>query len=174
MKARDTEAAMKRLGQQYWAVSAFLALAVLVALVLAMRKPRERILRVMGEYGEKLSRVNPVQRSRGPSQGIALSGFTSGGEPLRVRLGARKFADQGYGLTVGRYPALVDAVLSDDRVSRRHLRIVSTGQGFEVEDLNSSNGTVLNGRLLEPFKRHPLSAGDVVRVGGIELMVSLA
>ena len=173
-KVQDTAAAMERLGQQYWAVSAFLALAVLVALILALRKPRERILRVMGEYGEKLSRLNPVQRSRGAGQGIALSGFTSGGKPLRVRLGARKFADQGYGLTVGRYPALVDAVLSDDHVSRRHLRIVSTGQGFEVEDLNSSNGTMLNGRPLEPFKRQPLSAGDVVRIGGIELMVSLA
>ncbi len=166
--------AMERLGRQYWAVSAFLALAVLVALVLALRKPRERILRVMGDYGEKLSRLNPAQRPRGPKQGVALSGFTSGGKPLRVRLAARGFANQGYGLTVGRYPALVDAVLSDDHVSRRHLRIVSTGQGFEVEDLNSSNGTTVNGRALEPFRRHPLSAGDVVRIGGLELMVSLA
>ena len=166
--------AMERLGRQYWLVSAFLALAVLVALVLALRKPRERILGVMGDYGEKLSRLNPAQRSRGPKHGVALSGFTSGGKPLRVRLAARRFANQGYGLTVGRYPALVDAVLSDDHVSRRHLRIVSTGQGFEVEDLNSSNGTTVNGRALEPFRRHPLAAGDVVRIGGLELMVSLA
>ena len=177
-EARDTSRrltdAMERLGRQYWAVSAFLALAVLVALVLALRKPRERILRVMGDYGEKLSRLNPAQRPRGPKQGIALSGFTSGGKPLRVRLAARHFANQGYGRTVGRYPALVDAVLSDDHVSRRHLRIVSTGQGFEVEDLNSSNGTMLNGRPLEPFKRHPIIAGDVVRIGELELMVSLA
>ena len=93
---------------------------------------------------------------------------------MRVRLGARRFARQGHGLAIGRSPALVDAELPDDRVSRRHLRIRWTGDGFEVEDLNSSNGTAVNGELLEPFRPRPLGAGDTVRVGSLELMVSMA
>ena len=166
--------ALRELGRRFWMVSALMALGILAALALALRKPRERILRIASDYGERISRVYPGQRPRGLERGIAFSGFTPGGKPLRVRLGARRFARQGYGLAIGRSPALVDAPLPDDRVSRRHLRIRWTGDAFEVEDLNSSNGTAVNGELLEPFRPRPLGAGDTVRVGSLELMVSMA
>ena len=166
--------ALRELGRRFWMVSALMALGILAALALALRKPRERILRIVSDYGERISRVYPGQRPRGLERGIAFSGFTLGGKPLRVRLGAKRFARQGYGLAIGRSPALVDAPLPDDRVSRRHLRIRWTGDGFEVEDLNSSNGTAVNGELLEPFRPRPLGAGDTVRVGSLELMVSMA
>ena len=172
--SRRLSDALRELGRRFWMVSALMALGILAALALALRKPRERILRIASDYGERISRVYPGRRPRGLKRGIAFSGFTPGGKPLRVRLGARRFARQGHGLAIGRSPALVDAALPDDRVSRRHLRIRWTGDGFEVEDLNSSNGTAVNGELLEPFRPRPLGAGDTVRVGSLELMVSMA
>ena len=172
--ARQLTDALKELGVRFWAVSAFLAIAVLVAMALALRKPRERILRVLGEYGSQLSQIYPARRPRGLGRGIALSGFTQDGKPLRVRLTARRFARQGYGLAIGRHPTLVDAALPDDRVSRRHFRIRWNGSGFEIEDLNSANGTALNGQPLEPFQPRPVAAGDLVQTGGLELMVSRA
>ena len=166
--------ALRELGQRFWMISALMALGILATLALALRKPRERILHIVSDYGERISRVYPGRRPRGLKRGIAFSGFTTSGKPLRVRLGARRFARQGYGLAIGRSPALVEAALPDDRVSRRHLRIRWTGDEFEVEDLNSSNGTAVNGELLEPFQPRPLGAGDTVRVGSLELMVSMA
>ena len=166
--------ALHELGRRVWIVSAFMALAILAALGLALRRPRERIMSIVGEYAGALSQVLPGRRPPGLKRGIVLSGFTTDGKPLRVRLAARRFTRQGYGLTIGRAPALVDAALPDERASRRHLRIRWTGDRFEIEDLHSSSGTILNGQSLEPFRPCPLDAGDVVGVGGLELMVSKA
>lgn len=166
--------ALHELGRRVWIVSAFMALGILAVLGLALRRPRERIMSIVGEYAAALSQVLPGRRPPGLKRGIVLSGFTTDGKPLRVRLAGRRFTRQGYGLTIGRAPALVDAALPDERASRRHLRIRWTGDRFEIEDLHSSSGTVLNGQSLEPFRPCPLDAGDVVGVGGLELMVSKA
>lgn len=166
--------ALTELGRRFWIVSAVLVAGILVALAFALRKPRERIVRTVAEYSRKLSGMHPAGRAGGAKGGIALSGFDPDGKPLKVRFAGRRFAERRHGLTIGRSPALVDAVLTDDRVSRRHFRISWTDGRFEIEDLNSSNGTIVNGRSLKPFDRHALGAGDVVRVGGLELMVSMA
>ena len=165
-------AALQALSQRIWTVAAALTVGVLIALAFGLRKPRERILSAMGDYGEKLSMMVPVLGAPEKRRGIAISGFSPDGKPLSVKLPGRKFSNQGYGLTIGRHPPLVDAVLRDGRVSRRHLRIHRTGEGFEVEDLNSSNGTVVNEQRLEPFQRLRLEAGDRILIGGLELLVS--
>ena len=166
--------ALRGRDRRFWAMTALLTLGILIALALGLRKPRERILRIMGHYGERLSQVYYTRRPPRPRQGIAMSGFTPDGQPVKVLLAGRGFARQGYGLTIGRYPGLVDAVLADGHVSRRHLRVRWTGKGFQVEDLNSSNGTIVNGDRLEPFRRRALGPGDLVRIGRLELQVSLA
>jgi hypothetical protein len=53
--------------------------------------------------------------------------------------------------------------LSDNQVSRRHLRLQPWGQGAWIEDLGSTNGTYLNDQPLHgPREIHP---GDRVRIG---------
>ena len=60
------------------------------------------------------------------------------------------------------------------KISRRHARIWREGGGFMVEDLGSSNGTVLlagmsdSVRLL-PRQPHPLASGDRIRLGDTTL-----
>ena len=175
-----------------WIMSALMAIGLAIAMVLALRKPRERIVHAVGQAGERLSQIYRAGvkdaghvgerlsqiyrrgRSRGPRRGIAMSGFSPNGQPLKVALAGRRFARQRHGLTVGRSGGLADAVLSDPHVSRRHMRIRWSGEGFQVEDLNSSNGTIVNGQRLEPFRRYALNTGDVVRIGKLELQVSMA
>ena len=170
---RLTEALRGR-DRRFWTVTAILIVGIAIALVFALRKPRERIREFVGEAGNALSRVYVAQRNRRRvKRGIVISGFTLDGQPLKVHFAGRRFADQGYGLTIGRYPGLVDAVLADAHISRRHLRIRGGSKGFEVEDLNSSNGTIVNGERLEPFRLRTLGAGDVVRIGKLELLVSM-
>jgi hypothetical protein len=59
-------------------------------------------------------------------------------------------------------------VVADERVSEQHCRVFrgSTGSRYWVEDLQSLNGTFLNGR---PVRRAVLRDGDRIRVGGIEI-----
>lgn len=69
-------------------------------------------------------------------------------------------------VTIGRQP---DNTVSVDNpaVSARHARIARHGDGFIVEDLESRNGTFVNG---ERVSRHVLRHGDVVLVGKHKLV----
>jgi pSer/pThr/pTyr-binding forkhead associated (FHA) protein len=53
----------------------------------------------------------------------------------------------------------------DDAVSRRHAQIFRRGGRFWVRDLDSTNGTILNGNWLEPEVDAPLRVGDIIEVG---------
>jgi hypothetical protein len=64
----------------------------------------------------------------------------------------------------------VDMQVLDASVSARHARIVNSGQGFEVEDLGSTNGMFLGG---ERIRRAELQNGDRLTVGGVDLMFLL-
>ena len=70
-------------------------------------------------------------------------------------------------LSIGR-SAESDAQLLDLGVSRFHCVIEDQAEGLAVTDLNSSNGTFVNG---ERVKRQKLSKGDEVGVGTVRLTV---
>lgn len=55
----------------------------------------------------------------------------------------------------------------DDAVSRRHAKIFVQDGKYILTDLNSTNGTMHNRRLLQAEAQVPLQAGDVVEVGEI-------
>ena len=79
---------------------------------------------------------------------------------FRLRAGAIK--------TVGRAPRadfIVDAAL----VSRLHCRLTATDRNVEVVDLQSTNGTFVNGKRVAQAK---LAVGDRLRVGRVELKVA--
>jgi hypothetical protein len=65
------------------------------------------------------------------------------------------------GLTMGRV-AGCDIVIDDTKASRRHARIVVQDGVVEVEDLGSSNGTMLNGK---PVQRRVVRDGDEIQIG---------
>ncbi|MHC4403021.1 MAG: SpoIIE family protein phosphatase [Planctomycetota bacterium] len=70
-------------------------------------------------------------------------------------------------IVLGRHPEC-DVVLDVGAVSRQHARIVRLGENHFIEDLNSRNGTFLNGNPLAG--RQPLSENDQVRICDIEFV----
>jgi pSer/pThr/pTyr-binding forkhead associated (FHA) protein len=60
-------------------------------------------------------------------------------------------------------------VLADRLVSRRHARFVPVDDALTVEDLDSSNGTLVNGAQVHAAVR--VMAGDHVQVGSTVLLV---
>ncbi|HEX8822316.1 MAG TPA: sigma 54-interacting transcriptional regulator [Archangium sp.] len=84
-----------------------------------------------------------VQVSAGPDEGKSLVS-----DKERLRCGAHPTND---------------LVLAEDRaVSRHHFEIITTERGWLLVDLNSTNGTFLDGRRIE---RAYLSAGAQIRAG---------
>jgi|GEM_PF-1113865 len=58
-----------------------------------------------------------------------------------------------------------DIVLADDQVSRRHAELRNEAGAWYVRDLDSSNGTFVNGRRLAADERVALQPGDRIRLG---------
>jgi len=69
------------------------------------------------------------------------------------------------GLVIGR-TAGCDLVLDDHKASRRHARVVVEAGVVEIEDLGSSNGTLLNGKAVT---RRLLRDNDELQVGTTKL-----
>ena len=97
---------------------------------------------------------------------------TRKGLVLRVTRGPREITGISIPLTgpviIGRSPD-ADLVIADDFVSATHARIVPVDDGIVLEDLGSTNGTIVNG---QPATRPlSLSAGDVIELGQNRLEV---
>lgn len=71
---------------------------------------------------------------------------------------------------IGRDSELAQIVLVDSQVSRAHCVIAKQGNGFQMEDLGSRNGTLLNGNRIP---KSPLRHGDEIKVGGTRIQVDL-
>ena len=72
-------------------------------------------------------------------------------------------------ITIGRGGQNDLALDGDEFASARHARIEARGDGVWVQDLDSTNGTFLNGARVVGAER--MSPGDVLRVGETDLRV---
>jgi DNA-binding response OmpR family regulator len=87
------------------------------------------------------------------------------GLPYLLDLLNHKIVIDGEVLLLGRADDC-DLVVADQRVSRHHAQLRRLGDGFLLVDLNSTNGTRLNGQLIRPLAEPlPLQDGDVIELG---------
>jgi hypothetical protein len=63
---------------------------------------------------------------------------------------------------IGKQEGLVDYVLNGEAISRIHVKIDKDGNDYCISDLNSTNGTYINGRLLETNETVLLNTGDEI------------
>jgi hypothetical protein len=98
------------------------------------------------------TRVFMVQAARGPRATLGIT------EPNRA---PRRVVADGGTLTIGRADGNT-VVLADPRASRHHARLVARGGLLVLTDLDSTNGTRVNG---DAIRELPVGAGDEVRIG---------
>ncbi len=134
-----------------------------------------RVIRTAGREKQE-----PSQDSMILTPAAAAAAGLGRGTPTRksVRLIVRRspsldegaaFALNAAPLTLGR-GGQNDLVLEGDEfASSRHARIEVRGDGAWVQDLESTNGTFVNGSRVAGAQR--LGAGDVLRVGETDLLV---
>lgn len=65
-----------------------------------------------------------------------------------------------------------DVVLRDGSVSKLHAHFYVEGDAFDLVDLESQNGTRVNGRTLDPHQRERVLVGDELEFGTVRATVS--
>lgn len=120
-------------------------------------------------YGEDFSNaLAGLAGSASREEQEAIAALPSGSALLIVRRGpnsgARFLLDSDV-TTVGRHPD-ADIFLDDVTVSRRHAEFRRAGSTFEIQDLNSLNGTYFDGARIDSAL---LSDGAEVQVGKYRL-----
>lgn len=74
--------------------------------------------------------------------------------------------DVAQGVILGRLDSS-DIPVKDTKASREHAKIYKQGERFAIVDLNSSNGTFVNG---ERVTKHLLEPGDEISIGTVQLL----
>jgi len=103
--------------------------------------------------------------------GLTLSGFDEAGRPLTFHLLPKPGVREATWL-IGRRQGRADFVIPNKAVSAEHARIrYSSSKGMEICDLDSSNGTRVDGKLVD---RSYVSLADAQRIifGSCEMQVS--
>jgi pSer/pThr/pTyr-binding forkhead associated (FHA) protein len=112
----------------------------------------------------------PAEPDTDLTEPISLEGVPEGTPGMFVvrqgpKRGTRIHLDSDQ-ITIGRHPES-DIFLDDVTVSRRHAEIRRVGDGFEVTDAGSLNGTYVNQARVEHGR---LSNGDELQVGKFKLV----
>jgi pSer/pThr/pTyr-binding forkhead associated (FHA) protein len=119
------------------------------------------------DFKEKIEQVNREV----PVEGIAiyLLGLT---HPIEVRLENEFVIGR---LTEATEEKVVDLTLYNAfnlGVSRRHLMVRRAGDGYEVIDLKSSNGTWVDGQRLVLQQPFTVKSGSQIRLGNMRIFVA--
>jgi hypothetical protein len=120
-------------------------------------------------------RTTPLMRVRGDEEaGLTwvLSGFDGAGQAVRLTVSGSKLRDAADGLIVGRSAEQADLVIADQSVSRTHARLRLKANDLAIEDLESANGTVVDGRVIKAGRPVPLDPGAEVELGAVRLTLT--
>jgi hypothetical protein len=135
-----------------------------------------RMVQPEGTRGPKLdepeSQVEPgatmIYKAKAPQPTEAASPVELGieEESWMLTLNGRTHAVSGARVVLGRSKDC-DVQVEDSNVSRRHAELRREGPAWWLVDLESTNGTELNGKRV---KRAKLSDGDTITLGGSDLV----
>ena len=101
-----------------------------------------------------------------PGLRLVSTGMEPGALAIDVRIRAAGHTSSDGGFIIGSHPDLTDHLVTHEAVSWRHIRVISEGDRFFIEDLNSSHGTRLNGAQLPPFAREEITPDCSIELGG--------
>ena len=106
---------------------------------------------------------------------LRLDGHGPDGSPISLEFASDALRGKPVMLGTG---TNADARVADNRaeykVSRLHARLGHDGAGFTVEDNKSLNGTMLNGKALDPHQPTKIVTGDTVSLADIDLRATIA
>lgn len=101
-----------------------------------------------------------------------LIGETGDGELVSLSIQGSQLA--GDGAVIGRSPQVANFVIHDGTVSRRHARLLVKGDSLFLEDLHATNGTMVNGSVVDSGRNTAVHDGDTIELGAVRIRVQFA
>lgn len=101
-----------------------------------------------------------------------LEGQDNAGKPFTLSIPPLALGDPA-GVVLGRNPADSEFIIDHDEISREHTRLTYTNERLYAEDLDTLNGTTVNGHLLEPREKVLLQDKDRLQMGPFILTLRL-
>jgi hypothetical protein len=141
----------------------------LFAVLFSLRRPRQQVIQAVETCSQWVRHPKKAVQSRHTTStsGWVLSGLDRQGQSIHFTLQATGH----FNFTIGRSSKLCDLVIKDDSISRCHARLSYSGNSLSIEDLNSLNGTKVNGVVLKPFKAMRLTSDNTLTLGMVKLTV---
>lgn len=102
---------------------------------------------------------------------VVIAGFDTNGHVVRLTFDLNDPLLGSEGLLVGRDPKVCDLVVSDTSISRVHARISLVNGDLHIEDLDSTNGTFLDGKKLRPSTPVLMKSSASLMFGDIDLSI---
>ncbi len=103
---------------------------------------------------------------------LRFQGTDAGGRTFVLNVALDRLIAAPSGLVIGRDSDKCELPLVHSTVSRRHARLLFSGEHLQIEDLGSTNGTLVNGAAARPGAPLAVRTGDKVRIGEIEFAVT--
>lgn len=135
-----------------------------------VQEEAEENINEVKQQSEKLE--SELQKASAEFEDILLISTDDGAES-RLKINGDALIRSDNGQIIGRSAQHADYVLNLETVSRKHLRIVVKDGKIYVEDLNSANGTAINGNALAVGQEYELKSGDALKIGLATYSVNL-
>jgi len=129
-----------------------------------------RLAIVLVLYAFLFEVVRTIRRELEPSAGRRLARPAGASleivQPAQTRLRHGEIIPIRSGITIGRENGN-DLVVDEDTVSSQHSRLVMRDGRWWIEDLGSTNGTLVNEAQIRRSKQ--LGSGDLIQIGRVRL-----
>jgi hypothetical protein len=100
---------------------------------------------------------------------ILLEGQSPSGERFAIKIPALALGDAHGRAVIGRNPGDAEFIVNQESISRKQCRLFVKEAQILIEDLGSTNGTLLNGQ--EVRESAPIHDGDSVRLGDVSFTI---
>lgn len=163
-------------------ISAAAALVLLIIIVLVVMKKRKAVRtaqvqksaaeNAMHEVRSELEQKKQQEEELSQIPDVLIEGITPEGEQIAIKVvGASMGGKEG--AVVGRNPSMSDYVINHPEVSRQHFRLLFVSGQLMIEDLGSTNGTMVNGFALQPNSLDPVMSGAEISCGDLKLTIKM-
>lgn len=95
-------------------------------------------------------------------------------EDVELELDKEEITLKKFPMVMGNFKEVADIFFDSKLVSRMHASIKKEGEDYIFEDLNSSNGSFLNGERLETREKKILKDGDIITIASVSFKVEIS